>query len=514
MHIDARNLDNNTTIKGDICIIGTGAAGLSMALDWIDTPHTVILLEGGGFEYDEQVQKLYAGETSGQRYYPIQASRLHYFGGTTGHWAGMCAPFDPIDFEKRDWVPYSGWPITLDDLMPYYRRAQGKLELGDHPYDYAYWKEQLPDLEPLPLDSEVVWNKMWQFSPPSRFNALYQDRIVNARNIHLYTYANVVDITANEEVSSIRSVTVKNHAGKSHTVEARYFILACGAIQNARLLLASNRQAPKGLGNDRDQVGRYFMEHLEITSAELWLTRKHPMKLYEWSFGETKARAELAITEQAQRTYKIQNGTASLRLLKVGQHMKPGIDVWQNEDPRESLKLLLQNFGQAADKGEENQSEQAERAFQLQTRIEQVPNPDSRITLDTEKDSLGVPRAHLHWELTALDKRSIRKMYEVLGHQVGIADIGRIKLLEWLQDENDLSWPDAIGGGWHHMGTTRMSSDPAQGVVDARCQVHGIVNLFVAGSGCFATAAAPNPTLTLVALSLRTSDYVRGLMEG
>src|SRR5580700_12217901 len=130
MHTDARKLPDNTLIEGDICIIGAGAAGISIALDWMNTPYKVILLEGGGFEYDEQVQELYAGRTTGQRYYPLKSARLHYFGGTTGHWAGFCSTFDEIDFERRDWVPYSGWPISRKDLDPFYIRAHKNLELG------------------------------------------------------------------------------------------------------------------------------------------------------------------------------------------------------------------------------------------------------------------------------------------------------------------------------------------------------------------------------------------------
>src|SRR5260221_13306962 len=117
MHHDARILENASRIEGDICIVGAGAAGISMALEWINTPYKVILLEGGGFEYDEQVQELYAGKTTGQRYYALQSSRLHYFGGTTGHWAGMCSTFEPIDFIKRDWVEHSGWPIRRREVV-------------------------------------------------------------------------------------------------------------------------------------------------------------------------------------------------------------------------------------------------------------------------------------------------------------------------------------------------------------------------------------------------------------
>src|SRR5215510_11538293 len=135
MHIDARKLPDNSVIEGDVCIIGAGAAGISMAMDWIKTPYKVVLLESGGFEYDEKVQDLYKGKGTGQKYYPLRSSRLSMFGGTTGHWAGMCAPFDDIDFMKRDWVPHSGWPITLKDLDPYYARANEKIQLGPYRYD-------------------------------------------------------------------------------------------------------------------------------------------------------------------------------------------------------------------------------------------------------------------------------------------------------------------------------------------------------------------------------------------
>ena len=505
MHIDARNLPDQTLIEGDICIIGAGAAGISVALEWINTPYKVILLEGGGFEYESQMQDLYKGKTTGQRYYPLESARLHYFGGTTGHWAGFCSPLDPIDFKKRDWVPHSGWPITREDLDPYYARAHKNLDLGPYEYHDAYWKEQDPTIDSLPLNQAVVFNKMWQFSPPTRFGTKYKDTIVQASNIHLYTYANVTNIDANEHASTIKQVTIKNFAGKTHTVKAKHFVLACCSIQNARLLLASNKQASKGLGNDNDLVGRYFMEHLEIKSAELWLTKSESLKLYAWEFGKTKARAELAISEEKQRELKILNGTASFTPLDVARKQPAFIDVWTAdtaETKKRMSKLDAEERKSLAQKGGHS-------SYQLFTRIEQAPNPDSRITLDTEKDALGVPRAMLHWVLTPLEKRSIREIYKVIGQELGIADKGRVRLMEYLRDENDNSWPEFTGGGWHHMGTTRMSDDPKQGVVDANCKVHGISNLYVAGASCYATAGAPNPTLTLVALTLRLSDHLK-----
>lgn len=506
MHFDARNLPNNSTIEGDICIIGAGAAGISIALDWSKTGKKVILLEGGGFKYETQLQNLYKGKSTGQKYYPLHGTRLHYFGGTTGHWSGFCSPFDSLDFDKRDWVPESGWPITKKDIDPYYIKAQKVLQLGSYEYDLNYWQKEIENLNPFPLDNSVVWNKMWQFNR-ARFGELYKNEIVNSNNIHLYTYANVVNILANENVSTINEVVVKNHAGKEHTVKAKQFILASGAIQNTRMLLASNSQAKQGLGNDNDIVGRYFMEHLEISTSELWLLKPFPTDLYQYN---GKPRAELAITKEKQIENKILNGTLSLSPLSYAKHTIPRMELLQEDDYNKAIKNYRANMAEAKEKAKLENTGSITRAFELDIRIEQAPNPNSRISLDSEKDELGVPRASLHWDLTDLDKRSIRKINQLVGIEAGKANLGRMKLNDFLRDENDNSWPDGTNAGWHHMGTTRMSNDPKKGVVDENCQVHGINNLHIAGSGCFTTSGASNPTLTLVALSLRLSEYLKG----
>lgn len=515
MHKDARNIPNHSIIEGDVCIVGAGAAGISMSLDWNNTKHKVILLESGGFEYDDNVQDLYKGKSTGQKYYPLRSSRLAYFGGTTGHWAGMCAPFDEIDFLKRDWVPDSGWPITLKDLDPFYARANQKIKLGPYRYDLEYWQQEIPNLNPFPLDEKVVWHKMWQLSPiggmrgGSGFGKTYKDDIVKSKNIHLYTYATVVDVIANESISSIEKIVVKNLEGKEHTIKAKHYILAGGAIQNARILLASNTQAKQGLGNDHDNIGRYFMEHLEIQTAELWLFKPFPTDLFNWD----RVWCELAISKEKQIEDKILNGTLGPGELNWSKHVKPRMETWQNEDPRKSQDNMFKNWDEAGKVAENEREGSIVHAYEFQTRIEQAPNPDSRVTLGDEKDALGVPFANLHWALTDLDKRSIRRVNEIVGLEMGKAGLGRVRLKEEFRDENDMTWPAGTNGGWHHMGTTRMGTDPKKSVVDENCQVHGINNLFVAGSGCFATSGAPNPTLTLVALSLRLSDFVKSRLN-
>jgi choline dehydrogenase-like flavoprotein len=512
MHLDARNIPDKTLIEGDLCIIGTGPAGLSIAMEWDNMPQKVILLEGGGFDYDDKVQDLYDGHTTGQTYFPLKSTTLHYFGGASNHWGGFCSPLDDIDFERRPWVPYSGWPIKKSDLDPFYARAHPVVDLGPCEYDIKKWQQKDPGLLSLLPENPTVYNKVWQFSPPTRFGPKYAPAVKGSRNIHLYTYANVTEITANEHVNTIESVTVTNFAGRKHTVKAKRFVLACGAIQNARVLLANNKQAPQGLGNDNDLVGRFFMDHLELSSAWLHLAASDPLKLYMMEVGRTKMRCELAISPEMQAKHAILNGTSSLKPAKQANLEKPNIKAWDNPDPRKnarndfvrnnelyrSLSLVVKAaFGVSR--------------YSMATRIEQAPNPDSRVTLDKTSDALGMPRAHLNWELTPLERRSIRTIYELIARQLGSADMGRIQMMDYLQDPDDASWPDFAGGGWHQIGTTRMSDDPHTGVVDADCKVHGINNLYIAGSSCFVTSGGANPTLTIVALSLRLSDHLKRL---
>jgi len=250
---------------------------------------------------------------------------------------------------------------------------------------------------------------------------------------------------------------------------------------------------------------------MQIKSAWLHLPAPDPLKLYNIQPGVTKMRCELAISREMQAKHRILNGTASFMPLTIARNARASIETWNDQDPRKSLNTF-HNSSNAARRNALAMPGGSD-TWMLSTRIEQAPNPISRVTLDTEKDALGMPRAILHWQLTPLEKHSTRMIYELIGQQVGAAGIGRLQLMEHLQDANDHSWPDFTSGGWHHMGTTRMSDDPATGVVDAHNKIHGIANLFIAGASVFPTAAAPNPTLTITALSLRLSDHLRSLQH-
>lgn len=512
MYIDARHLEDESLIEGDICIIGAGAAGITIALEWNYSPYKVILLEGGGFEYDSEVQKLYDGKITGQNYFPMMSSRLHYFGGSTGHWGGLCTRLDEFDFNKKSWLEDSGWPIRFDDFFPFYERAYPFLDLSKSKFDITSLQKQNPDLIEFPFDKKYLWNKIWQRSLPTRFGSKYKDQITDSKNIHLYTYANVTNLNASENISKIEEVTIKNYANKTHKVRAKYFILACNALQNARILLASNKQVSTGLGNYYDIVGRYFMEHPEINSGELWLKTANPLLLYQWN---SKVRAELAVSWEKQKELEILNGMVSLSPLEIQKKKTPNVFSWIDKDPRLSRDSFHKFASKAVSKNifQRTFSTKSYTAYGVYSRTEQAPNPNSRITLNGEFDSLGVPKIDLKWVLSPIDKKTIREIIKLLGQQIGSYGLGRVKIYDFLLDEEDQTMPNETSGAWHHMGTTRMNSNPKEGVVDSNCKVHGLNNLFIAGASCFPTGGAATPTLTVIALSLRLSDHLKKLLS-
>ena len=309
MHIDAHTLEDGAELEGDVCIVGAGAAGIALAMQLSASSLRVLLLEGGGFDLEAPVQALYRGEIVGRPYYPLEAARLHYFGGTTGHWGGYCAPLDPIDFTTRSWVPHSGWPISHQSLDPFYARAHDVLDLGPYDYRPTFWQARDARRESLPLDPAVVENKMWQFSPPTRFGSKYRSAIVSSANVHLYTHANVVEIACNEAATAVDSLRIRQLDGREQRVRAKQVVLACSTMQNIRLLLASNGRVPAGIGNAHDMVGRYFLEHLEMPTGRAAIVKPQSMLFYGFDFGVTKARAELRLTDRMQEQLGVLNAT-------------------------------------------------------------------------------------------------------------------------------------------------------------------------------------------------------------
>ena len=301
MFVDFRSPEAPQDIHCDLCIIGAGAAGITLAYALADTGIQVCLLESGGLENAEDIQALYDGDSVGLANASPIGCRLRYFGGTTNHWEGWCAPLRDIDFEPRSWVPNSGWPIRKTDLDPYYERAQEICQIGsfDFKTDASH---HFPEFAP---DKAVT--RHFQFSPPTRFGTVYRERLDRAANVQVLLYANTIGLETDASATEVRSVRLQTLQGRSGSVRARIFVLACGGMENARLLLLSNQVEPTGMGNSSGLVGQYFMQHIEGVVGRILATDPEALAhTYSTYVKENVgARAEISLSEQAQRKHRI-----------------------------------------------------------------------------------------------------------------------------------------------------------------------------------------------------------------
>ena len=261
MFIDGRQLSADTTLESDVCIIGGGVAGIALAAEFVDSPLRVLLLEGGGLSEDPIAGAVYGVVGSRPATLSVDQSKASFFGGNTNYWFGNCRPLDEADFESREWIPYSGWPFGRQELLPYYERAQSFLGLADFRlYDLGAYREQL-EQPLLSVDESVLEYKVVQQCPELRFGAAYRSRLEASRSVQVLLHTRVVRLETNPGGDCVSAVEVVLPDGTPLRVEAGRFILATGGVENARLLLCSNQASPRGLGNDHDLVGRFFMEH-------------------------------------------------------------------------------------------------------------------------------------------------------------------------------------------------------------------------------------------------------------
>jgi choline dehydrogenase-like flavoprotein len=517
MFIDGRTVDEDAVIETDICVIGAGAAGITIARELADTSIQTCLLESGGFEYDNEIQSLYKGENIGLPYGSLETCRFRIFGGSTFAWRGLCRTLDKLDFFERNWVSHSGWPITKEDLDPYYQRAHPVCQLG--PYNYNTADYETKDIKRIPLDQERIVTKIFQSSPPTRFGEVYRKELKRVSNVKVYLYATVLDLHTNSDGRTVTRVRVSSISGPKYWVQARQFILATGGIENARLLLLSNNVHNKGIGNYHHLVGRFFMDHPLLKSTGIAaLDSEVNLNFNRWrrKVKDGLITGFLTFRQKTQETEKLLNcglktnplkqskGVISIRRLlkKIGRGEIPENftnDVWS----------VIKDIDDVAAYGYRKTF--GPKLADLMYWSEPVPNADSRVTLSTQQDPFGQPRVKLDWRLTSMDRQNMTRAHQILGQELGKAGLGRVKL-NFIEEED--GWPEnpQLSRSSHHNGTTRMSSNPKQGVVDKNCRIHGVSNVYIAGSSVFPTSGHANPTLTIVALAIRLADHIKRVM--
>ncbi len=550
---DAREIAHGTVLEADLCILGGGAAAISLCLEYMKSGRSVILLPGGGPSQTASCIDLYRGKVSpDSSHEPLEENRIRMWGGTTTVWGGRCVPFDPIDFEKRDWVPDSGWPIGLTELEPYIAKANAVSEAGEADFDA---RSVFPHTQPEILrgfdsDDIATW-KLERWSIPTDYSRRYRAEIESAPNVRVLLHAHGIHLQLKADGKSISHVDAACVPGRVFQVHASDTVIACGALENARLLLAARDVLPTGIGNARDLVGRYYQSHRFGVCGHAILKDASRDFIYDFEKDSegVYCRRRFWLTEAAQERLQTCN--------VVGFFFRNVSGSSEHRNAMVSVIMLIKTLLGGAKKGpkrlfhiiRDQRRELASHAwivikdgpsifgqlaavaytrffqkrrlpmilppkksnrFPLFYQTEHAPLYDSRVTLDeSSKDDFGMPRLDVRIRFSEIDHRTVRTFVEQFKKRIEESGIGTFHLSAGDMDLLDNPENHAFNSNSHNIGTTRMAHDEEHGVVDVDCRVFGVDNLYVAGSSVFPTSSHANPTLMIIALAQRLADHLK-----
>lgn len=487
MYIDLNTVETAAPLetKYDLCVCGSGPAGMTVARKAAAGGARVLLLEAGDFEPTAASMDVYrgrnAGDVAGLTYHGIESARLRYFGGTSGHWAGMCGVLDPIDFEARDGRRLPGWPITRNDVYAHLEEASDILDVSGADFSDRKSAE--------PLANELREYRFHR-SAPTRFGEKFRSELGQSEQIDVALNANVVGLSLDESGARVTDLTIANYAGRRFTITAPAFVIAFGALETARFLLIADRQNNGALTARTDFIGRCFMEHFSLAVSRFVGLKP--------GFWQSHPRLALKFYEDRLRALGLGNSVMTLTTSAAPR------DYGRLAPVRQAARRFFCSSAELASTARRFADFTCPGDGLVTVMMEQEANPESRITLDAqETDQFGLPRLVLDWRVTDLDRRTIIGLTTELGKDLAQADLGRIRIFE-----DVLAEEAGLGLHSHQMGTTRMSVDAKTGVVDRDCKMHGLDNLFVAGASVFSTGGGSNPTMTVVSLALRLGAHL------
>lgn len=457
----------------DVAVLGSGPAGMSLALSLAESGKRVLVLEGGAFDYDPEIQAMYEGEVVGDPYFALDVTRLRQVGGSSNHWGGFCRELEPHVFGRRLDSDLLRWPIAHADLAPYRERTREILDIAPPEDDFVF-------------DAESgVKRIFWSFSPPTRFRYKYEELLANSDALDICTRANFAGFETEED--RVTGLTVRDLDDNRATVRADAYVLAAGGLENSRILMMEERRHEGGFVDPRAPLGRYWMEHPHFWVGTVVIPDDFP----------DNSIFSLTAAEQARR------GVLDCAL-SIGR-MKEVERSWYKETAA-SIACFAPELGRRFYAAFERK---LICGASLRAAWEQEPVYDNRVALsESATDRFGDPRIELHWTKTDLDRRTVLETTKAFGAYLAESDIGRLQMSPWLADGEAYPDDDELAGH-HHMGGTRMAANPSEGVVDADCRVHGRRNLYVAGSSVYPAAGKENPTFTIVQLALRLADHLK-----
>ena len=531
MIVDLDRGEIEDAIQADICVIGGGAAGITIAQEFAGKNVDVCLVEGGALAYEDESQALFRGESVGAPV-ALEFGRLRFLGGTTNHWGGRCAMLDPLDFAAREWVDHSGWPIDRAELDPYYRRALkvAGFQSGWISDDEA--RDQLRLKYPA-LNAEKLQPFLWRFSElaleaPFSWGTVYHDVLARAANIKVILHANVEKFEAHADRRALSKLHVRSLSGRSLSVTAKAYVLCCGGLENPRLLSIAARQNGGGFGTQRDLVGRFLMQHPRGRSGVLVpedrISDVQDVFNYATGANGLKYQVGLALASAAQRDQGLLNCSAVLTYNgDPASGVVAGQDIWRSlhegrwgPDLGEKVWRVATDLSAFARNAQRRITSGKRPLLPLSSAditldIEQAPNADSRVLLSDTVDAIGLPEIRVDWRLGELERKTAAWFTMSIAQEFARLGIGRCRLDPWVLDST-IPMAQALDETFHYIGTTRMTDSPERGVVDSDCRVHDMDNLYVAGSSVFPTAGQANPTLTIVALALRLAGHLSSVL--
>jgi len=465
----------------DVVIIGAGAAGITLALQLSNAGVKTALVEGGGYELRDISQSLYESQTIGQEYSTTNL-RLRFFGGTTNHWSGWCRPLNDNAFTPRPSIGYRGWPIKKSALDSYLSTA---LNILDIPANVTWKPSQTIEQSSFnqSLKNSGFEEVYWNWSPPTRFKDKYLEELQSKTNLVISVNDSLINFNYTESGKITEAILQNIETNDQRTICGKYFVLACGGIENARLLLHMNQQNNTDWGNQSNQLGKNFSEHPHVYNVGSAI-------LFDPSYEHLNNGRNTRFFHLNSNILHDNNLLPAIIRMRIEEE--------KAQEIRDQIRSIS-NLDISAEAP----------VLRLRITSEQTSLLENEIKLSDEKDSLGIGKTILNWQLSEMDYESLKIPLIRFAKMLIEEDIGRCQLSNWVLDQE----PIPIRGGGHHIGTTRMSETSADGVVDTNCKLYGSQNLYIAGSSVFPTSGYANPTLTIVQLTLRLADHLQTRLE-
>ncbi|WP_297695420.1 GMC family oxidoreductase [Phenylobacterium sp.] len=494
-----------------VCVVGAGAAGLTLTHELLQRGHRVLLLEGGGqSRWERRSQALNKTELEGRTYAGAHCGRFRGFGGSTSAWAGQVMELDSLDFEPRPWIPGSGWAISKSELDEFYRRAE-RLEGTDGLADEEAVWQGYGGAKPYLGDDFTI--SLSRYCPEKKFARVFSHLLQDPRCL-IVLHANAVELLVSGSGRRVSGLRVRCLGGKEATATVDTVALCLGGIESSRFLL-NQTISP---WNVSGLLGRHFQDHVQCFAGDVIGA---DLTAEDWPFGPWRLRggahlSKINLSAEAQRAHRTLNVSGMIEFDDgVYPAMRTGIKLLTGPASAIGLREFVRMVPRAPGAIWHHFRSRSDPRFalpwakpKLSVYSEQSPLSESRIELSDARDPLGLRRARLTWAISELELHTIRTYVSLVRQAFAAKGLGEIVPDPDLMRDR---FADRLVDLFHHCGGTRMSPDPRQGVVDTDLKLHGVENVYVCSSSVFPTSGFTNPTHTIMALAIRLADRLSEL---